>query len=278
MSHRAVVLTTHSMEEAEALCKRIGIMVRAAPSPSLACSHLLAAQVLGQVRALGTKQHLKSKFGSGYELTIKYQHQHQAQVQVPNTASTPEAISHFVTSLFPSTKFISDNGGLMTFSVPSNEMRIGIAFREIETNKVTYGIEDYSIAQSTLEQVFIRTVQAHTPTPKQHSLSASSRQRYEDILGQGEERAGGGHRDELLSEADEVIGVYRDALNSFGCTVKFTKYSSAFCCGFFLLFFILSLALQVSVLIIFAIICLIAFCVCCMLCSCPCCQPPKDDE
>lgn len=27
MSHRAVVLTTHSMEEAEALCKRIGIMV-----------------------------------------------------------------------------------------------------------------------------------------------------------------------------------------------------------------------------------------------------------
>jgi ABC-type multidrug transport system ATPase subunit len=28
MSHRAVVLTTHSMEEAEALCKRIGIMVK----------------------------------------------------------------------------------------------------------------------------------------------------------------------------------------------------------------------------------------------------------
>ena len=27
MSHRAVVLTTHSMEEAEALCQRIGIMV-----------------------------------------------------------------------------------------------------------------------------------------------------------------------------------------------------------------------------------------------------------
>ena len=41
------------MEEAEALCQRIGIMVK------------------GQLRALGTKQHLKAKFGSGYELCIK---------------------------------------------------------------------------------------------------------------------------------------------------------------------------------------------------------------
>lgn len=49
----AVILTTHSMEEAEALCGRIGIMVQ------------------GQLRALGTKQHLKEKFGSGYELVVK---------------------------------------------------------------------------------------------------------------------------------------------------------------------------------------------------------------
>lgn len=53
MSHRSVVLTTHSMEEAEALCQRIAIMVK------------------GQVRAVGTKQHLKSTLGAGYELIIK---------------------------------------------------------------------------------------------------------------------------------------------------------------------------------------------------------------
>jgi len=53
MSHRSVVLTTHSMEEAEALCGRIAIMVK------------------GQVRAVGTKQHLKSTLGAGYELIIK---------------------------------------------------------------------------------------------------------------------------------------------------------------------------------------------------------------
>ena len=48
MGHRSVVLTTHSLEEAEALCGRIGIMVK------------------GQLRVLGTQQHLKNKFGSGY--------------------------------------------------------------------------------------------------------------------------------------------------------------------------------------------------------------------
>jgi len=45
MSGRSVILTTHSMEECEALCERIGIMVA------------------GQFRCIGSSQHLKSKFG-----------------------------------------------------------------------------------------------------------------------------------------------------------------------------------------------------------------------
>jgi len=49
----SVVLTTHSMEEAEALSTRIGIMVG------------------GRFRCLGSPQHLKSKFGQGYELVLK---------------------------------------------------------------------------------------------------------------------------------------------------------------------------------------------------------------
>ena len=47
MQSRAVVLTTHSMEEADALCTRIGIMVN------------------GRLECLGSSQHLKSKFGKG---------------------------------------------------------------------------------------------------------------------------------------------------------------------------------------------------------------------
>lgn len=49
----SIILTTHSMEEAEALCERIGIMVD------------------GRFRCLGSAVHIKNKFGKGYEFDIK---------------------------------------------------------------------------------------------------------------------------------------------------------------------------------------------------------------
>eukprot|EP00903_Cladosiphon_okamuranus_P008962 g8576.t1 len=49
----AMILTTHSMEECEALCQRIGIMVG------------------GRLRCLGTSQHLKTRFGKGFQLEAR---------------------------------------------------------------------------------------------------------------------------------------------------------------------------------------------------------------
>mmetsp|Transcript_20566 Transcript_20566/g.48274 ORF Transcript_20566/g.48274 Transcript_20566/m.48274 type:complete len:1247 (+) Transcript_20566:2893-6633(+) len=49
----SVILTTHSMEECEALCPRIGIMAG------------------GNLRCLGSAQQLKSKFGQGYQVEMK---------------------------------------------------------------------------------------------------------------------------------------------------------------------------------------------------------------
>lgn len=49
----SVILTTHSMEECEALCPRIGIMAN------------------GKLRCLGSAQHLKNKFGQGFQVELK---------------------------------------------------------------------------------------------------------------------------------------------------------------------------------------------------------------
>merc|ERR1719343_417725 len=49
----SVILTTHSMEECEALCPRIAIMAG------------------GNLRCLGSAQQLKSKFGQGYQVELK---------------------------------------------------------------------------------------------------------------------------------------------------------------------------------------------------------------
>jgi len=50
----AVVLTTHSMEEAEALSTKMGILVKG-----------------GIFKCYGSAQHIKNKFGTGYVIEIK---------------------------------------------------------------------------------------------------------------------------------------------------------------------------------------------------------------
>jgi len=49
----SAVLTTNSMEEAEALCDRIGVLIR------------------GELKFIGTSQYLKEKFGMAYMLEAK---------------------------------------------------------------------------------------------------------------------------------------------------------------------------------------------------------------
>lgn len=49
---RSILLTTHSMEEADTLCNRIGIITE------------------GTLRCVGSQTELKLKYGSGYNLTI----------------------------------------------------------------------------------------------------------------------------------------------------------------------------------------------------------------
>jgi ATP-binding cassette subfamily A (ABC1) protein 3 len=49
----SVIITTHSMEEAEALCTKMGIMVK------------------GRFKCFGSTSHIKTKYGTGYEIEIK---------------------------------------------------------------------------------------------------------------------------------------------------------------------------------------------------------------
>lgn len=50
---KSIVLTSHLMDECEALCTRIAIMVN------------------GEFKCLGSVQHLKNKFSQGFNLTVK---------------------------------------------------------------------------------------------------------------------------------------------------------------------------------------------------------------
>lgn len=58
----AVIITTHSMEEAEALCTKMGIMVG------------------GEFKCFGSSQHIKDRFGTGYEIEVKVRSLSEAEM------------------------------------------------------------------------------------------------------------------------------------------------------------------------------------------------------
>lgn len=126
MGGRAVVLTTHSMEEADALCQRIGIVIN------------------GTLQAVGSAQHLKNKFGQGYLLETK----------------APEALApkveEFIMSSYPKALLTDSYGEMRNFVIPQGELKLPEAFALLESHKSSLGIIDYSLSQASLEQVFLR--------------------------------------------------------------------------------------------------------------------------
>lgn len=221
---RSIVLTSHSMEECEALCTRLAIMVN------------------GQFKCLGSIQHLKSRFGTGYTLMIKvagsaapipqqtangFQQPPPTATSVPppmvfsNPAATgelpevnepekpiPEGYANgtqgvisskdiqptvpvpppypanpvqmqlppgqsmplvydpglinavtnaqnFVNQTFSGARLLESHNGVLHFQLETEGLSWSYIFGQLERNRAALNIVDYSVSQTTLEQVFI---------------------------------------------------------------------------------------------------------------------------
>ncbi|XP_064604121.1 cholesterol transporter ABCA5-like [Liolophura sinensis] len=143
---RGAILTTHYMEEADALCSRVAIMVN------------------GQLQCLGPTQHLKDKFGSGYVLEVKVKSGGQATSGAgdggTNTQVTADErllqFEEYVKKLFPDSVCVEKFGERAQFKIPNaNIVSLGQTFSALEEAKVLYNVAEYSFSQSTLEQVFL---------------------------------------------------------------------------------------------------------------------------
>lgn len=205
----SVILTTHSMDECEALCPRIGIMAN------------------GRLRCLGSAQRLKSKFGQGFQVELKVKSVDRADEDFEGTtdllihfkpnaqeskdffslkdcvtvldrlsgnaslskmvsdengggpgysiwkdATSPVGVSIDELSAFATTelrmrkleKFVSDTFPTYVlrerqdtkarYEVSGNGLRISKIFASIEENKEQLCLTDYSVSQTSLEQVF----------------------------------------------------------------------------------------------------------------------------
>lgn len=144
---RSLVITTHSMEEADALCDRAGIM---------------ASQML----TLGTISSLHQQHGD--RVYVQLVHENAPR-------SSPEEMARlweWVESTFLVAEMERIVGGQARLAIPirrdpsaSKELLDGSnmarLFAAIEAKKEEMNIRDYSVGHATLEQVFLNVVARH---------------------------------------------------------------------------------------------------------------------
>jgi ATP-binding cassette, subfamily A (ABC1), member 3 len=188
-----VILTTHSMEEAEALCTKMGIMVS------------------GRFKCYGSSQEIKDKFGTGYEIELKltwpteeeavalakrYNVNPEEEITIYNldsylrTAQMERLIdvdqyvslysdiskenSITAASLFewalledagllvktalerntPNCQILEHYNNFFRFRIEKGDKSLGFFFGFMEKLKSEIKFEEYAVSQTTLEQIF----------------------------------------------------------------------------------------------------------------------------
>ncbi|KAH8728745.1 putative ABC transporter [Phaeosphaeriaceae sp. PMI808] len=148
---RSVLLTTHSMEEADCLADRVGV---------------LAQRLLD----VGTTDHLRHKHGYGFHLQLICK-------SAPHTSTEEiDIVKRWVEKHIPGAK---EEGysyhGQMRYNVPAHgnpdeldtaleasaELSVGKLFVLLEENKAALGLEFYSVSPSTFDEVFLRVMEKH---------------------------------------------------------------------------------------------------------------------
>jgi ABC-type multidrug transport system ATPase subunit len=131
---RAIIVTTHSMLEAETLSDKIAVLA------------------LGRMRAVGSPDHLKQRFGSS----------HQFGLHVP--PHQVDAVKAQLLELAPEARFEEVCDGYLSFSVfqaTSQKVCQIIQWLEEHSKSASFNAEpalldSFYVQQSTLEQVFVR--------------------------------------------------------------------------------------------------------------------------
>ncbi|XP_034472561.1 ATP-binding cassette sub-family A member 3 isoform X2 [Drosophila innubila] len=240
---KSIVLTSHSMEECEALCTRLAIMVN------------------GEFKCIGSTQHLKNKFSKGLVLKIKVRRnkdglrvsqvsgsRYRTQNSEESVPSTPlpyqttsnvslrrslesikmphsngisedqmvtpvadrdsidetagrrstvnfrrssdeipgssgqktddniETVKKFVQQKFPQAILQEEYQGMLTFYIPLNGIKWSKIFGLMEQSRYELNVEDYSISQTTLEEIFLDFAKHQREDPRTSHMKKLKKQ------------------------------------------------------------------------------------------------------
>ncbi|KAG1669733.1 ATP-binding cassette sub-family A member 1 [Nymphon striatum] len=177
---RTILLTTHYMDEADILSDRVAIMHQ------------------GSLLCCGISMNLKSKYGSGYLLSVEST---QAPISDEKISKSPtsgdfnsygnfniEEILIFLQKCVPQVQLTEAYNNHSKFTIPvcdssGNKISLEKLFVELDKNCENLGIITYNLSCTTLEEVFLKvcckadsgiSISSATPSPKGSISSRSS--------------------------------------------------------------------------------------------------------
>jgi ABC-type multidrug transport system ATPase subunit len=142
--HASIILTTHSMEEADALCDRIMIMAD------------------GNAKCVGVSADLKGRFGEGYKLSATVQ-----------KGANGEDLHKYILSFLPDARLLNELAGTRNYEIPKkgNNVSLDDVFEKMEAKKEELRIQDWAITNTTLEEVFLKISLQNKGNDAAHSVA-----------------------------------------------------------------------------------------------------------
>uniref|UniRef100_A0A8C4WL01 ATP-binding cassette sub-family A member 2 n=1 Tax=Gopherus evgoodei TaxID=1825980 RepID=A0A8C4WL01_9SAUR len=181
-------LLSRSMEECEALCTRLAIMVN------------------GRLKCLGSIQHLKNRFGDGYMITVR----------TKSSLSVKEVVRFFNRN-FPEAILKERHHTKVQYQLKSEQISLAQVFSKMEQVVDVLGIEDYSVSQTTLDNVFVNFAKKQSDNLEQQETSpnCSIQSPLEHILSLLQPRAAPTELRALVVEEPEDLETDDEGLISF---------------------------------------------------------------
>ena len=154
---KIIILTTHSLDEAEYLGDRIGIMTN------------------GRFICSGTSSYIKSRYPCGFNINL-----------LLNSAICDEnkkqLLFNSLTKYEPNLEIKISSKGIFSLNIQSNNKNIKEIFDFISNNKEKYGIEDFTVSSTSLEDVFLKLNHKISINDNDDEIEIESRNSINEVL------------------------------------------------------------------------------------------------
>ncbi|XP_019393966.1 PREDICTED: ATP-binding cassette sub-family A member 7 [Crocodylus porosus] len=105
----------------------------------------MAIMVNGRFQCLGSGQHLKNRFGDGYTIVLR----------VGGSSPDLQPLEQFMQEAFPTIALRERHRGTLQYQLPACRNSLAHVFSTLAAQHGRYCLEDYSVSQTTLDQVFL---------------------------------------------------------------------------------------------------------------------------